>query len=251
MSDFFDITNGRADKKARADIRALGARVDNIIAHNNDTEGNTELVDIRTGVDGTVYESAGNAVREQFAFADRKITSLKKGLLGITDAELQWRQGALNTATGVESDTNWEIRTGFFQTTTDTLTVKVNNGYIARLFKFTNEDAFVEYTEFRQNTTTTVTVSRSSKYRLILRSLTSTITPQESGNVVIYEEDIADTLRRQAFEIQHNNRKTDCAVSVINSVLESGSYVFPIEWEMGTFNNSTGEKTPSSNIRRL
>lgn len=250
MSDFFDITNRRSDKKARADIRALGARVDNIIAHNNDTEGNSELVDIRTGADGTVYESAGDAVREQFAFADRKITSLKKGLLGITDAELQWRQGALNTATGVESNTNWEICTGFFQTTTDTLTVKVNNGYIARLFKFTNEDAFVEYTEFRQNTTTTVTVSRSSKYRLILRSLTSTITPQESGNVVIYEEDIADTLRRQAFEIQHNNRKTDCAVSVINSVLESGSYVFPIEWEMGTFNNSTGEKTPSSNIIR-
>ena len=65
MSDFFDITNRRADKKARADIRALGARVDNIIAHNNDTEGNSELIDIRTGADGTVYPNAGNAVRTQ------------------------------------------------------------------------------------------------------------------------------------------------------------------------------------------
>ena len=33
------------------------ARIDNIIAHNNDTEGNTELVDIRTSADGTVYAS--------------------------------------------------------------------------------------------------------------------------------------------------------------------------------------------------
>ena len=46
--------------------KADSARVDNIIAHNNDTEGNTELVDIRTDTDGKVHVSAGTAIRHQF-----------------------------------------------------------------------------------------------------------------------------------------------------------------------------------------
>lgn len=44
---------------------ALNARIDNIIAHNNDTEGNTELVDMRLGADGKTYGSAGEAIRTQ------------------------------------------------------------------------------------------------------------------------------------------------------------------------------------------
>ena len=42
-------------------------RIDNIIANSNDTEGNSELVDIRTDVDGNVHTSAGTAVRKQIS----------------------------------------------------------------------------------------------------------------------------------------------------------------------------------------
>ena len=44
---------------------ATKAQVANIIAHNNDTNGNTELVDIRVGANNKVYNSAGDAVRGQ------------------------------------------------------------------------------------------------------------------------------------------------------------------------------------------
>ena len=43
----------------------ISARVDNIIVHNNDTEGNTELIDMRTDSAGNTHTSAGEAVRTQ------------------------------------------------------------------------------------------------------------------------------------------------------------------------------------------
>ena len=59
--------NSRSDNAVNAAEGRVNARVDNIITHNNDTEGNSELIDIRTGADGTVYASAGDAVRNQLS----------------------------------------------------------------------------------------------------------------------------------------------------------------------------------------
>ena len=58
------------------DIAAVGSRIDNIIAHNNDTDGNSELLDIRTGTDGTVYNSAGAAVRGQLEKVNDKLEDI-------------------------------------------------------------------------------------------------------------------------------------------------------------------------------
>ena len=46
-------------------ISVLQSRVDNIIPEGTQTEGNTELIDIRVAADGHTYDSAGNAVRGQ------------------------------------------------------------------------------------------------------------------------------------------------------------------------------------------
>lgn len=46
-----------------ANNTAIAARIDNIIAHNNDTNGNTELIDARTDHKGNVWASVGTAIR--------------------------------------------------------------------------------------------------------------------------------------------------------------------------------------------
>lgn len=62
---------------------AIIARIDNIIAHNNDTEGNTELVDMRRGADGKMYDTAGSAIRTQIGNVsnDLRRESLNLGAL--------------------------------------------------------------------------------------------------------------------------------------------------------------------------
>lgn len=56
-------------------IAVLQARVDNIIPEGTQTEGNTELLDIRVGAEGVIYDSAGNAVRKQIVNLDNKLST--------------------------------------------------------------------------------------------------------------------------------------------------------------------------------
>lgn len=48
-----------------SEVSKVNDRIDNIIANSVETEGNSELIDIRTGVNATIYSSAGSSVREQ------------------------------------------------------------------------------------------------------------------------------------------------------------------------------------------
>ena len=54
-------------------INALNGRVDALVVEATPTE-DTELIDIRTGYDGTIYQSAGTAVREQITDAHDEFT---------------------------------------------------------------------------------------------------------------------------------------------------------------------------------
>lgn len=58
------------------EIAVERARINNLVANNNPTEGNSELIDIRIGADGNEYSTAGEAVRKQISRAEFANTQL-------------------------------------------------------------------------------------------------------------------------------------------------------------------------------
>ena len=85
------------------------ARIDNIIAHNNDTEGNSELIDIRTTFQGSVSESAGGAVRFQARQLNNRMdqivrtfptTTVEAQLTGNKSFDVLWVNPAAGSALG-------------------------------------------------------------------------------------------------------------------------------------------------------
>ncbi|MBO5372472.1 MAG: hypothetical protein J6A75_07110, partial [Lachnospiraceae bacterium] len=78
-----DTVKGKAEQ---TELKALSDRVDNLASLGEDaTEGNLELLDIRTGADGTVYSSAGEAVRTQFKNMDAKLDEVDKQIENLTE----------------------------------------------------------------------------------------------------------------------------------------------------------------------
>ena len=75
------------DTKIASELAGINNRVDNIIAHNNDTEGNSELIDIRTSANGITYNSAGDAVREQMNSMNSKYSKITCSSRNLADIE--------------------------------------------------------------------------------------------------------------------------------------------------------------------
>ena len=70
----------QADSQHSQQISELNSRISTIIADGQQTEGNTELIDIRTGADGKVYPTAGDAVRGQIGALSEENAELKEDI---------------------------------------------------------------------------------------------------------------------------------------------------------------------------
>ena len=100
--------------KIASEVAGINSRVDNIIAHNNDTEGNSELIDIRTGTDGERYSTAGEAVRNQFSNTEFNLAinydSTKKYTIGsivMQGGSIYQCKVNMDSAAGTFDSTKW------------------------------------------------------------------------------------------------------------------------------------------------
>lgn len=113
----------------------LNARISTIIANGTPTEGNTELIDIRTGSDGKVYPTAGDAVRGQ-------IGELKGDLVNLTQENrnftftgkfipyaMSFVRGNLNPSTGEISTASNRVATINSMIAPKRITIKVEEGF--------------------------------------------------------------------------------------------------------------------------
>lgn len=113
------------------DKSVINARIDNLIAHNNDTEGNSELLDIRVGADGVTYGSAGESIRNQFVDLIN-ITALTND--GYERIKGTFAQGGLNADGTLTNQLYYASHTTPIEYDYD-LKIRVKNGYSYTVFK--------------------------------------------------------------------------------------------------------------------
>lgn len=77
----FTVTNGETDYKPA--VYALGQRIDNLILSSGN-ESSAEVIDARTGYDGTVYDTLGTAIREQIGDLDDAVFNVIQELKDYT-----------------------------------------------------------------------------------------------------------------------------------------------------------------------
>lgn len=74
-SNYNEVTAQLAQKADQVEVNTISGQIDNLVANAGDTDGNAELLDIRVGWDGVIYQTAGDAVRsiQQFMTEENQI----------------------------------------------------------------------------------------------------------------------------------------------------------------------------------
>ena len=175
-------------------VGIIGERVDNIIVHNNETEGNSELIDIRTGADGTVYGSAGEAIRQPIISLASKLNSIGN-TLGFSEGNhyqfFVLEQGHLQN--GVEFESATRVRSAQETAIEDdeatdiTITNSDPSTYKCFICIYTSNGVFYDALAWRNLASYTYSMLPGYKYRFVFGKIDNTsVTVNEISPVFQY-----------------------------------------------------------------
>lgn len=123
-----------AGKATQIDVNT--ARIDNIIADGQQTEGNTELIDIRVGENGNTFTTAGSSVRSITGALANLIKTSSGGIIP------SYEPGSINATTGENAVVNNRIRTSG-NVPNFCVIKELDPNYAARAFFYDENDTFI------------------------------------------------------------------------------------------------------------
>lgn len=154
--------------------KATNARVDAIITHNNDTDGNTELLDVRYGADGETYPSAGAAVREQVGMTrtDQRAYDTDGSITFAAFAK--WKVGGMTN--GAWAHQINRIMSDNILQFDRAITIKIAEGFLVGVHTVTQDGSFIADSGWKQGT---YTIPAGAYFKLVVRRATENNDPPD------------------------------------------------------------------------
>ena len=226
----------------------VNTRVDNIIANSTSTEGNSELIDIRLGTDGTTYTSAGTAVRTQCSHIKndlmQKYTILAKGTAALS---FNWAPGGFDTQDGVTlnpaSTTRIYEEEYIVGDDITTLTWQKSNGSGLRLwvFKYGIDGTMLDLVDYH-NSPYVLRLEKGYMYRF---------------NIYKTDIDIQTAIANFTFSLSVNLYNSNLLLKTsiqneLDTINQStaalrGDYIPSLTWSSGGMDITTGQEMSTAN----
>lgn len=216
--NYFKVSGALADSGWAGNMY-LGTDENGKVVVKDDTATGIELVDLRTGYDGTVYKTAGEAVRGQCASLDSKIQEVAgtgKNKIDISKV-IAAGTGRLQDTTGVLVDgSNW-IYGDYRLNTGETYTLSKTSGALSLFFY--NADGSYAGISNRMLVDSALTAFTFVAPAPILRI--SSFVDMSTKNLQIEVGDTATEYEHFRFELKENVKVTDPGVfAAINAIKE-------------------------------
>ena len=141
LSERLDSNITTVNSSINAEVVKINSRVDNIIATSTATEGNSELIDIRTAIDGTVYETAGKAIRSKIKKIQHDLDDAFTISNNIIDED-NCENGSIS-ASGEYINTADRLRTDFITPVSVPFYITRNNRGIIRIAHYDKDKNFI------------------------------------------------------------------------------------------------------------